>query len=287
MADGSNITATLVLVHPPQEGLLEGFASGLVALANYVSRRLPRVRVQLLDLGLIADSRLELELRDVLVSINGPLFVGITTTTASYQAALRVARTFKRLCRECVVILGGHHASAQDDVILKAQDSIDYVVRGEGEIALVQLLEQYPDVGRVPNLSHRDNLTICRNAPAPFLGERELDELAPAFKGWGLRSAPGKFEHTTYVSARGCPLRCAFCSVANEQIRAKSVAAVVRELRVLIEDFGYRSIAVEDNFFAHAPRRTLALCAAIETLQRELPFSTTALTPLNAPRSRV
>ncbi len=40
---------TVLLVVPPQRGLLEGFASGLVAIANYLALQAPDLRVRLLD----------------------------------------------------------------------------------------------------------------------------------------------------------------------------------------------------------------------------------------------
>ena len=266
---------SLILVHPPQRGLLEGFSTGLVALANHVSDELPEVRVKLLDLGLASEEEAFQKIEQCVEEIDGQLFVGVTTTTASYQAALSVANAFKAADPSAVVILGGHHASAQDDIILENPKNlaVDIVVRGEGEIAIVELLRRHPHLEAVPNISYRNGLRpVIQNEMAPTLDQTQLDRIHVTFKGWGLQSAPGKFDHTTYVSARGCPLRCAFCSVANERIRNKSVEAVIRDLRFLVDEMGYKSIAIEDNFFAHSPRRTIEICQAIEELQVEVPF---------------
>ena len=140
----SHVGKNLVLVQPQQFGLLEGFACGLVALANYVEQHLSEMSIQLLDLSHIPSSDLEAEITAVL-PLEGKLFVGITTTTAGYQSSLRVARLFRQLVPDAVIILGGHHATPQDTLILERhQDYIDIVVRGEGEIPLTQLIQQYP-----------------------------------------------------------------------------------------------------------------------------------------------
>lgn len=262
----------LILVHPPQQGLLEGFSSGLIALANFVALRLPDVDVRILDLGILPHAALFTHVAESLKGIRGQVFVGITTTTASYQAALSVAQVFKRLAKECIVVLGGHHASSQDDVVLQAHTDVDLIVRGEGEASLVELLIRYPELSDVPSLSYRDGSQIIRNPSARLLDQQDLDQILPNFRDWGLRSAPGKFDHVTYVAARGCPLQCAFCSVANERIRSKSIGAVVRDLRILVGEFGFNSVAIEDNFFAHSPKRTIELCGAIEELQKEISF---------------
>jgi radical SAM superfamily enzyme YgiQ (UPF0313 family) len=263
----------LLLVHPPQHGLLEGFSSGLIALANFVSAQLDDVDVELVDLGLmrVADihgavSQRQYEEEELIV-------VGITTTTATYQAALAVARSIRQRLPHAVIVLGGHHASAQADVILKRHDYVDHVIRGEGEQALCALLRNVRDTRAVPGLVSRGALGPVSNPEASFLDQQQLDMLKPTFRGAGLRSSPGKFNHVTYVSARGCPLKCAFCAVANAEIRAKTVAAVVEDIRALVTEHGFTQIAIEDNFFAHSPRRTRDLCKALAQLQRDVSFS--------------
>jgi len=258
---------------------VEGLSSGLVALANYVCNASLRTHVQLLDLGLSGWVELEKRIRRCISAASDQdaasdqLFVGITTTTASYQAGLQVAEAFKSLAPRSVVVMGGHHASAQADVVLRFNRSVDFVIRGEGEIALVELLRRYPEIHNVPGLSYRCGFDKIKGKyPAAFLEQGDLDRIDIAFRGWGIQSAPGKFDHATYVSARGCPLKCSFCSVANGRIRNKSVDAVIRDLRSLVGGMGYRSIAFEDNFFAHSSKRTIELCQAVEELQKELPF---------------
>jgi hypothetical protein len=95
-----------------------------------------------------------------------------------------------------------------------------------------------------------------------------LDAIPLLFQDSGLRGSPGKFEHATYVSARGCPLRCAFCSVANQKIRARSIIQVAKDIRLLV-DLGFSRIAIEDNFFAHTPQRTTQICEALAELRRD------------------
>ena len=267
-------TRTLLLVVPPQRGLLEGFSTGLVAIANYVRQRDPSVVVRLLDFGLMRDADLAEPVSEALLAAEGQVFVGITGTTASYQSMLVTARAFKEIQPSCVVILGGHHVTSQDDIVLKHHsDLVNFVVRGEGEIAIAALLRFYPDISTVPNLSYFELGAIKRNSDAPLLAEEELDTLSPGFNDEAPISAPGKFDRVTYVSARGCPLGCAFCVVRATAIRAKSIKGIIRDLRYLVGTLGHKQLAIEDNFFAHQPRRTLALCNAIEALQQELPFN--------------
>jgi radical SAM superfamily enzyme YgiQ (UPF0313 family) len=263
---------TLLLVVPPQAGLLEGFSAGIISLGNYIRLYNSDTEVVFVDLGNIPPSLISEYVQGTLKGRSGLIFAGITGTTASYQHMLRTAKAFKECDSDVVTILGGHHATAQDDVILKRHSYVDFVIRGEGEIGLSKLLEHRRQPNLVPNLSFRRGEYVERTADAQLLDESILDKLDPMLDSSELLSPPGKFNRVTYVSARGCPLKCSFCAVRNSAIRAKSVPAVIEDLRRLAGQQGYRRIAIEDNFFAHSKRRTLDLCSAIKDLQKEVDF---------------
>lgn len=274
-SDGSRVdgTRTLLLVVPPQRGLLEGFSTGLIAIGNFIRQHDKAVHVRLLDFGLLTEKQMGDQASAALLAAEGRVFVGITGTTASYQSMLTTARVFKALDPSCVVVLGGHHVSPQDDIVLNHHHQIvDFIVRGEGEIALAALLRHYPHVDDVPNLSFVTQGKLQRNVDGPLLAQSDLDDLSPVFDDDGLQSPAGKFDRATYVSARGCPLSCAFCVVRTTAIRTKSIEGVIRDLRHMVGSRRYTKLAIEDNFFAHQPKRTLALCRAIETFRNEMPF---------------
>ena len=259
----------LVLVMPPQLGLLKGFSTSLLALANYISKNLQDVDVQILDLSETPLNEVTNELRRSVCPLGRQLVVGVTTTTASYQSALAVAASFKWLYESCTVVFGGHHASADAENVLRHHSElVDFVVVGEGERALASLLknQDQPEMFLTPGLAFLHKENFYQNPGAPLLSPKELDQLPLTFQDEGLVGTPGKFHHVTYVSARGCPLRCAFCSVANEKIRSKSVSRVTEDIRELV-DRGYMKIAIEDNFFAHSPTRTRELCTALTSLR--------------------
>ncbi len=273
MATNTGYTGkTLLLMAPPQRGLLEGFASGLISLANFIQIHEPGTDIRLLDFSQADPLDIDDALRAAFRTV-GDAIIGITATTASYYNAMLAARACKRLRPDIPVVLGGHHATSQDDVILGHHPEVDVVVCGEGERALLSLLRSFPELSDVPGIAYRSPFGVQRNPPASLLETEALDEISPVFQQERLHAPPGKFDHSTYVSARGCPLRCAFCCVGNNRIRAKSVAAIVSDLRYLIGTQGSRKLAIEDNFFAHSASRTIELCAALEKLQGEHTFS--------------
>lgn len=261
----------LILVVPPQYGLLEGFVNGLICLANYVTQNLAGVSVDLLNLSSTHAQLTEKAIRKA--CIRQPyehLVVGVTTLTAFYQSALHVAKTFKDIVPECTVVFGGHHASADAETVLRNHsETVDFVITGEGEKALVEFLIKLetPNVYETRGLAYLRGEDFHQNPSPRFLGQDELDSIPITYRDEGVLGTPGKFGHTTLITARGCPHRCAFCAVANERIRTKSIGQVVSDILELRRK-GYTNIAIEDNFFAHSLKRTDELCGALEGLQR-------------------
>ncbi|MBL8180007.1 MAG: B12-binding domain-containing radical SAM protein [Blastocatellia bacterium] len=263
---------TLLLIMPPQVGLLSGFSAGLISIANYVAPRQPNVTVKIIDYSEASPSSAAEDLATVCRQFQkSVLFVGITTTTASYQQALALARRIKEFRDDAVVILGGHHATSDYEIILDRHNEVDLIVLGEGELTMENILSQFPDKIDLPGIAYKDKVSkiVRKNPPPALLSTTELDSIPIAYGEYGLIGTPGKFHHATYVSARGCPLKCSFCAVGNEAIRTKSIPAVLRDIEDLVA-LGYSKIAIEDNFFAHSRTRTESICSALHGLRTKL-----------------
>jgi anaerobic magnesium-protoporphyrin IX monomethyl ester cyclase len=199
------------------------------------------------------------------------VFLGLTSTTASYRSALALADAARKALPEVVIIMGGHHVSADAETVLRSHAQlVDVVVIGEGERALAEVIRMYPLVDSVVGVAVMRGGLFLKTGSAPLLEQDELDDLSPFHGEKGVIGIPGKLGHVTYVSARGCPLKCAFCAVSNERIRARSVERVRSDILRLI-NLGYKRIAIEDNFFAHSPRRTREMCETLAEIKRAHP----------------
>jgi len=269
MKENSNIS--LLLVVPPQKGLLEGFSAGLISIANYVEERTNNVDVSLLD---YQNATFEFVHSDIYTKLQrgGRIVVGVTGTTASYQSMLKVAEIVKIVNPTAIVLFGGHHVSSQDDVVLNNHGNIvDLVAVGEGELTVLELLNNLDKLQKVPGISYLEDGELRRNRPPRPLDQEELDSISPIYDE-SSATLSGKFDFVTYVSARGCPLKCSFCVVRATKIRSKSIEVIINDLENYIVEHGVKRIAIEDNFFAHQPKRTLALCAAIAELRKQYDF---------------
>ncbi len=70
-----------------------------------------------------------------------PDFVGITAMSNKYPMVERIAEISKSVREEARVIVGGHHPSLFGETLIRDRN-IDYVVQGEGEMTLTELVQQ-------------------------------------------------------------------------------------------------------------------------------------------------
>jgi radical SAM superfamily enzyme YgiQ (UPF0313 family) len=172
------------------------------------------------------------------VAATKPDVIAFSSYTVTHRWSVDVARAVKRQ-RPVPIVFGGPHVSGAPAASIR-ETAIDAVVEGEGEGALVDLLEcaERDRFARsdVPNTWVRRDDEVIRNPLRPLI--EDLDSLPYADKEGFYASIPA-FEREFYVVARrGCPYRCSFCeySTFGEQypgakaVRRRSVRHLVDEI---------------------------------------------------------
>ena len=113
------------------------------------------------------------------------------------------------------VTIGGHPATFTYREILTEFDAVDSLVRGEGEITIVELtraLSTGSDWRTVDGIAWRDGNEAIVNPGRPLI--EDLNTLA-----WPARdimaAQPRGFEQLTVSYSRGCQAFCSFCSIAS------------------------------------------------------------------------
>lgn len=116
--------------------------------------------------------------------------------------------------REVVIIAGGWHAHYCPEETLK--NNIDIVVHGEGEIVIRQILialKEGKSVGDIPGISFLENEQLKTNLPE-MLEVPDLNDLP--YPDFGLLKHANKLKMYPIGRARGCRMKCEFCSVRGE-----------------------------------------------------------------------
>ena len=213
------------------------------------------LRVDLLDqLG----SRISNEQIATTISRRGYSLVGISCLTAAMNGVADLCARIRARSPGTPIVLGNIHATVFHRELV-ADSTADYVLRGEGERAMVALCRALSGDGpleEVPGLTWRDGDGSLRTTPrgAPL----DLDPLAdPAWHLLDLtryHSTPllGVRRRMLHIQAsRGCPFGCTFCSqeVMNRGVRRRSVDSLLGELERAHVQHGTGYFAFTDAFF--------------------------------------
>lgn len=221
---------TLYLIAPERNNLIEGTPYSLIYLAEWV-RRSSDHEVKIVNSA-----------NEIFPSKN--TYVGISVTTPTYQEGLKIAKRFE----DCKIVLGGYHTKGQGKIILANHPEIDYVVEGEGEKAIVEILngrEKGVIIGEPLSSTEFNNISIS-------------DLLN--FDNEYLRRSR-QFGRMNYVSSKGCNYRCSFCA-SSGKLKTKSVNNIADDLERLVS-VGEREISVQDNYFGYDQKRVRAVCEEI------------------------
>lgn len=273
----------LMLVEPPKDfwfimGQYVPPPFGLLCLAAYLEEKYPEAEVEVVDSqaeGLDWQS-LEDRVSESMPDVVAPS--GMATSNAFY--AVRVAELAKRVNPDVVTVLGGQHFTALAQETLATYPFVDYVVRGEGEATLTDLVKAL-DAGGSPSgiegLSYRSGGQVLHNPDRPLICD--LDQLPPPsyvhvadhmkdyyFSLMGGDSKP----FAILEGSRGCRHNCSYCSqwrFWRRSHRAKSPGRVVDEFEHLYTEYGSRFFWFADDNFGLG-QRTEEICDGL--IQRGL-----------------
>jgi len=216
------------LIHPPHPNCLEDRLDpplGLLYIASSLENKGYSVRVN--DLSGVAQKDWEIGSADI---------YGITT----YVPTIKIAEDIAKLCKEknksSKVVVGGAHPTS---LPTQMSSLFDIVVIGEGELAFLDIVRDFPDNKRHYEHPLAKNLDLYPN-PAyhlidPFSYKRHVN---------GENSL-------NMLTSRGCPFSCAFCGLdkTHKVVKFRSPEAVADEIKELQERYGISKYNFQDDIF--------------------------------------
>ena len=187
------------------------------------------------------------------IEASRPDVVCVSAITATYLDALQVARAAK--ARGATTVMGGVHPSFMWRDAL-AEGGVDFVVAGEGERTLVDLLaciEARGDPAGVAGIAYLKDGAPAKTPPRPRLAR--LDGLPMAFDllDWSPYTyfvKPGS-RLGAVSSSRGCTYTCGFCSQTQfweRTWRARDPSCVAAEIAELRDRFGVDVVLLTDEY---------------------------------------
>ncbi len=257
----------IVLTRPKYNSHIITPPLGLGYLASYLKKN--GVTAVIID-GLRDKLTHEELLRRVLSE--NPDAVGITCLTSFYKESIELSLLLKENNVRC--ILGGSHPTFLPYQTL-IDSNADYVIAGEGENALLQLVKNNFANNEIQGIYSRDNL---KNSKSPIQKAKVVENLDDIpFPDWTqinpnlYPKAPHgaivkRFPVGVIVTSRGCPYECSFCSSPkfyDRKIRFRTPENVVQEIKYLFNNFGVREIHFEDDNLTLKRSHIVKICELI------------------------
>jgi len=241
----------ILLINPPSKFLIDDnvFPTlGLLYLAAYLKKAGYR-DILLLDLN--GNHAIPEE-------INADI-VGFYSNTPQFPTVIELKEKIAGINRNkfATYVIGGPHVSGRPQ---DAKPYFDYIVRGEGERAFLDIVnavaagESLPD--KVVKYGYIKDLDTI---PFP---DRNLVDVKSYKYLINERLA------TTLITSRGCPYGCAFCAnnAWGKTLRLRSPENVIEEIKFLMRDYGYRAFMFFDDTMTVHRKRMEKLCDMLKKL---------------------
>jgi anaerobic magnesium-protoporphyrin IX monomethyl ester cyclase len=197
-----------------------------------------------------------------------PDIVGMSVMTFQRATAFKIARLVRRLRPKAKIVVGGYDPSLAPEAYEECPD-IDFLVRGEGEQTLCELIRALEAGGPVPTIAGlssrtRDGLAVGPERPIARLASNPLrlpNRAARVLDGYTLLGRQVDIVETS----RGCTFDCSFCSIIEMRGRNFNVYPVERVIADIADarNRGARAIFLVDDNITLDIHRFESLCQAI------------------------
>jgi radical SAM superfamily enzyme YgiQ (UPF0313 family) len=206
-----------------------------------------------------------------------PRYAGITVLSSMVVSSHAIAKLVKREVPDCVVVMGGVHAEAYPERMLR-DSAVDVVVRGDGERPMAALVAGRP-WATVESVSFLRPDGSMQHTPLQAI-EMDLDRYAmPAYhlvdfkryfpSATSYRNLPA----INVIMTRGCPGTCTFCNSARTVLRSRSPGKVFEQIQLLREQYGIRQVQFFDDTFTVNRPGVLELCRLLRQHRVDITFS--------------
>ena len=185
-----------------------------------------------------------------------PDFIGMYIHTMSFDTAIELSANIKRDYPEIPQMCGGPHPAVLPETI---PASFDYVVVGEGETAVLDIVEGR-ERGRIVQ---GQRVTEMDELPWP-----NLDHFWDKPYNWGLKLYGHDEIHPTISlnTSRGCGYRCTYCgvqAVSGARFRHITAGKIFQHIISLKDKYGLRGIYFREDNFTISMKRVEELCDLI------------------------
>lgn len=243
--------------HLPPLGLL---AVGGPLIDNGHEVKLLDAEIGPLDTDAIV-SRVQAEYPDAIL-------IGHSGSTSAHPTVCELTRRFRLALPQTTIVYGGVFPTYHYREILEQEPQIDFVVRGEGEATirnLMQVIDNAGDLESVAGIAFLQDGGVMETPPATM-----IEDLDAYRVGWELvdlkrYSYYGGRRAVVMQFSRGCPHRCNYCGQRGfwAKWRHRDPRKFAREMAWLYHTHGVELFNLADENPTVSKRAWRELCEAI------------------------
>ena len=196
-----------------------------------------------------------------------PNYLVANIATPTFKSDMMAVQLAKEIVPSiCTIVKGAPFLTYNTNTIYE-NPFIDYVIMGEAELTLKDILDGVPD-NEILGICYRENFQPVKNDKRPFIDNLDILPFPARHlvdNSIYRRPDNGKVQAVVKV-ARGCPFHCFFClatPVSGAKVRTRSPENIVAELKVCVEKYNIKNFLFWSDIFNFDREWTLELCQKI------------------------
>lgn len=184
--------------------------------------------------------------------------VGISSMSVNINESFKIAKEIKAKNPKSFIILGGIHPTVMPEHAL-SEPAVDLVVIGEGEITMLEILNDNP-FGEIDGIAYRQDGKVKINKRRKLI--KNLDILPiPAYDLLDFTKYHSPYARRkpfmSMVRSRGCPFACTFCGnpkMFGRTFRVQSPQRTMDEIVHLVMYYNIKELSFKDTELTLDPR---------------------------------
>lgn len=223
----------------------------------------------------LAEYTINMPIYDILRSITEKNIdvIGMCCYIWNMDMTLHLIRLLKLVAPQVIVVLGGPEVTYSADEILQEHPYVDFIMQGEGEASLVELVRRLKAGDRYPeDIPGMRGITQegCLYGSQEIVEMEDLSEIPFPYSEEDMETLKHRIIY--YESSRGCPFSCQYCLSGNKnKVRFFPLERTLQELQWFM-DHGVKQVKFVDRTFNCSKNHHLPIMHFLKEAHTETNF---------------